>query len=152
MAPNLPRVTVLSRSLADLKVVHPKDIDFQPPAAIDSDSYWEWNSTAPVDLFSADHIVANLERHCVIEEQATNPDTDSYWAENDTVDSDEYWTESTSHKDANYWAEQAAPSHHNQEESTRCCPHESSYWDEATHKVTPKDEYWAERTESLFAS
>lgn len=148
MAPNLKRISLLSYSLADVRVVRPKDTLYQSRPTEDSDSYWEWK--APVDLFSADHLTGNLIKSArAVTESDTNPSSDAYWAEDSTssasedeVDPVSYWAEpSHAHTEADsYWAE-AAPVHYHHHEDGEVS---EDYWNEATHTKLASDCYWAE--------
>ena len=107
MAPNLKRISLISQSLTNLQVVRPKDAVYQQRPTEDSESYWEWQ--APVDLFSADHLTANLLKasQAAKGESVTNPSSDDYWAEESSssqpleekdvvvLDSASYWAEAT---------------------------------------------------------
>jgi hypothetical protein len=151
MAPNISHIRLLSGPIglrpASGVVIKaaPAAKDYRPTTttnADDSAAYWQWES--PKDLFSADHITANLTKAAVVasSSSATTNDSsshDDYWAEAPA----NYWDERRhcGPVNASYWAEAAAPRHH--EEAVAVPP---SYWDEANHDATvsASDAYWRE--------
>jgi hypothetical protein len=67
MSPNLKHVTLLSDPLCNLEVSRPKEALnqqslTQQSKTVNSDNYWAWTSEPDrtADLFSADHLEANL--------------------------------------------------------------------------------------------
>ena len=159
MAPNLRQLTLLSDSLADVSaLVRAKMAPAQSQQQQEqpSASYWDWPADqvdTPADLFSAEHLQANLEAAAATSNTASSPlhaEHDDYWAESATEmpssralhtqqpdDSDAYWAEE-SHAATNadaYWAE---------DNSSAVRESNPSYWDEATYTTTRSDAYWQE--------
>ena len=133
MAPNLKHFSRLAAPLADLKVVRPKDADYQPrQPAVDSDSYWEWPAQSePTELVSTDHIVANLIRDAASSTSSSGKSSqiasnDEYWAEEEVMDQAEAVSETRV----------SNPQHEAQLEVS------ADYWDEASYERTARDEYW----------
>jgi hypothetical protein len=172
MAPNLKRVSLLSQSLSSLQIVRPKDaLQYQAPAPLlDSNSYWEWSE--PTDLFSADHLTANLLSASKPSASCASASTiqaqnDEYWAEESSsasskqhsnieplhlaaADSLVYFAE-TSYDGSipSYWDEAMAPVHHHCNDCELVQKHD--YWNEAVHHPTSdSDEYWAEESDALL--
>jgi hypothetical protein len=137
MAPNVKHISLLSQSLAALKVIRPKEaveypsqrVQQQQQQQVDSDSYWTWESAAPAssppDLFSADRITALLVRDAAATQQRQHKSSDGavtdLKAENDS-----------------YWAEQRAQPQQPTDSA--------SYWAEAVHEKHAGGDYWAEAT------
>jgi hypothetical protein len=172
MAPNLKRLSVLSQSLSNLQIVRPKDalLQYQAPTPLfDSSSYWEWSE--PTDLFSADHVTANLRSTSKLSSASAPTSTiqaqnDDYWAEESSsvkqdnvsieplhlADSMVYFAEASYDGSIpSYWVEAVAPVHHCS--SNECASVQHDYWNEAVHTPTSdSDTYWAEESDALAAS
>jgi hypothetical protein len=160
MAPNLKRISLVAQSLSSLQIVRPKDaLQYQAPAErFDSNSYWEWSE--PSDLFSADHVTANLLSTSKLSASSASAPTiqaqnDDYWAEESSsvtedsieplhvvADSLVYFAEASYDGSIpSYWDEAKAPAHH-------CSSNDDcaavDYWSEAVHETSNSDAYWAE--------
>jgi hypothetical protein len=152
MAPNISHLRLLSGPIglrpASGTVIKaaPAAKDYQPQSATSADeaaTYWQWES--PKDLFSADHITANLTKAAAVAVATSTSKNDSshddYWAEATPVQAN-YWDERSHSGPVNvsYWAEATAPRHH----EGAVAP---SYWDEANHSAvssSSNDAYWRE--------
>ena len=114
MAPNVSHLAFLTQQPVALSTpikAAPVTKDFAA-ASVDTaaaDSYWAWESPAQHnDLFSANHITANLSRaSATLSEQPTDSANDSYWAENDfrPSASQTYWNDQRAAPATNdaYW-------------------------------------------------
>jgi hypothetical protein len=170
MAPNRKHLSLLSVQLADSKVVRSKDQVYQPQKpVVESASYWDWSASEvePSDLFSADHIEANLVKAASTLEakSVNNASSDGYWSESNQddeydelapmpsypqqqVESLDYWTEASQQRTEsdNYWnTDSFVPPLTIR--STTVNPSESAaYWQEQTHvRATDcANNYWAE--------
>lgn len=186
MAPNRKQLTLLSDSYLDLEVIQPKDSILaasqsqqqrQAEEEEERASYWDWPSSTPEDkpelnLFSADHIVANILRDT--QEQTNRPpvesttcsSSDAYWAEEDQQQqkqrssvplhleqreqSDAYWNTTEPHKAAkdDYWNMSSTTNHQPVGLQARDQCH---YWDES-RRTANDDDYWAESTNRMEPS
>jgi hypothetical protein len=174
MAPNLKHITLLSDSLLNLEVIRPKEAlnqrsQTQEAKTVISQNYWEWTSeAAPTDLFSADHIEANL-----VKDLDSKPDTvvslqnasdsNDYWAEQvedvkvesqpqhveaesvsvpvSPADSNNYWGWSNAQTESdNYWDTTAEV-----RQVARSQAVSNVYW-QWSHATTENDDYWSEET------
>lgn len=118
MAPNVQNLSVLLHqpvSFGQIKTA-PITRNYTPPAqAKDSaDAYWSWETPAQHDMFSANHITANLVREASKMEVAvpskTSSESSSYWDETNydaatTATSDSYWNDNREMRSNgdNYW-------------------------------------------------
>jgi hypothetical protein len=172
MAPNLKHITLLSDSLLNLDVIRPKEAlnqqsQTQKSKTVISENYWEWTSEEPVvtsDLFSADHIEANLvkdldSKAITVVTLRNASDSDNYWAEQDKdvesqirraqaesvsvpvspVDSNNYWGWSNEQTESDsYWdtTEAIIQVVRNQAVS-------NAYW-QWSNAATESDAYWSE--------
>ena len=174
MAPNLKHITLLSDSLLNLEVIRPKESlnqqnQTQKSKAVISENYWEWTSedVPSTDLFSADHMEANL-----VKDLDSNPstvvtlqnasDSDNYWAEqvedmevesqpqhvqaesesvSVSVDANHYWGWSNEQTQSdNYWDTAAEVRHVERNQAVS-----NVYW-QWSHAATENDDYWGEET------
>jgi hypothetical protein len=175
MAPNLKHITLLSDSLPNLEVIRPKEAlnqqsQTQKAKTVIIENYWEWTSEAvpTTDIFSADHIEANLVKdldsspNTVVTLQNAS-DSDNYWAEQVQdvkvesqpqhaqaesvsvlvfpVDFNNYWGWSNEQTQSdNYWDTTA---------EVRQVVHNGTvsnvYW-QWSHAATENDDYWSEET------
>jgi hypothetical protein len=129
MAPNRKHISLLSVQLADLKVVRSKDQVYQPQKpVVESASYWEWSASEvePSDLFSADHIEANLVKAAstVESKSVTNASADDYWSESNQDDEQDTLA--------------AMPSSPQQQVESSV-----DYWRETSQQRTESDNYWS---------
>jgi hypothetical protein len=173
MAPNLKHITLLSDSLLNLEIIRPKEAlnqqsQTQKSKAVISENYWEWTSSEEeavltTDLFSADHMEANLVKdldskpNSVVTLQNAS-DSNDYWAEqvedmevesqpqdaqaeSSPVDSNIYWGWSNEQTESdNYW--DITPEVR-QVERNRAVS--NMYW-QWLHAATENDAYWGEET------
>lgn len=142
MAPNVQHIRLLS----PLRPIRTVAKDYQPTATtqvVDQDAYWTWeSSSSPKDLFSANHIVANLTANIDTDETATTTaHHDAYWAEASAHDANQlYWNGMQHDAAPSYWDEATAPRHHGNEHEPE------SYWDEPHYESSSA--YWNDETES----
>ena len=164
MAPNLKNFSLLSESLAGIKLIHPKLAPAPVQRApVDSPSYWDWEAPAcddgdlpTVNVLSTVHMEANLRAAAAVQSECgvivqSNPEFDSYWTmdvdEHDDASSeqdeepsaDDYWNYAAAHVQSeaeDYWNMPTA-------DVTRPAVKNSSYyWNEPTHAKTSSDAYW----------
>jgi hypothetical protein len=166
MAPNLKRISVLSQSLSNLQIIQPKDalLQYQAPTPLfDSNSYWEWSE--PTDLFSADHMTANLLSTSKLSASLASASTiqarnDDYWAEESSSKQEEcieplhladslvYFAEASYDGSVpSYWDEAVAPVHHCSRNDNEAVQHD--YWNEDVHRSSGSDTYWAEESNAM---
>ena len=154
MAPNLQRLSSISESLADLKIVRAKDIVVEAPRpAYDSDSYWDWSEPA---TFTST-IEANLLRDAPSLMQAESQTDASH---------DYYWCETTAPQHAVvetkpvYWEESHTPEcddYYNWDSAKPYAVHPSTeksreterYWDEQVYDRHESDAYWNQPTDNM---
>jgi phage-related protein len=174
MAPNLKHVTLLSDPLCNLEVSRPKEALnqqslTQQSKTVNSDNYWAWTSEPDrtADLFSADHLEANLINYSQSKPSTTatfssKSSSDNYWAEQDQdirVESQPQHAEVESASPAEFnsywqWSNEKTESDHywNFNEPKQIVdtvvrtPAESdSYW-QWSNAATESDVYWSEAT------
>jgi len=140
MAPNLNRNALLLAPQAFPLAILQQAKDYQAPQpVVDSESYWSWPSEdAPVDVFLADHIAANLQ-------QAAASSTSSFSAAT-KAEHDSYWAEEEQPQAVVAVSDPLAPPQ--QEEASANC----NYWDEPCHARTSSDVYWAEQEQQPDSS
>jgi len=151
MAPNLNRNTIrlapqaLPLNLSAAAAAN-KDYQAPQPSVVDSESYWSWParndvvtpaaSDDDVDVFSANHITANLVRAaaaaaaCSTSTVVVNAENDSYWAEEEEASCSSTGNELAASQSPSLDAAAAA---------------NSDYWDESWHaRNNEGDSYWTE--------
>lgn len=175
MAPNLRNVSLLTdESLADVgsflrnKIPVAATSTTTTTTTTDSASYWDWPTAdiadeAPVDLFSANHLEANLVKDAAAASVSAKAEAssktiaahDAYWSMEQScepepamkaplhtattvADNDAYWAEATHAPTSSdeYWAEASCSS------ASPKTPVPANYWDEADYRRHHVDEYW----------
>jgi hypothetical protein len=168
MAPNLKHVTLLSESLVNFEVIRPKEaLNYtQQSKTVNNDNYWAWTSEPDrtADLFSADHLEANIIKDSqskpstIVTLQNSSSSDNNYWAEQDQdikvesqpqhaevesvfpVESSSYWRWSNEPTESDhYW------SFNEPKQVVRNPVEFDSYW-EWSNAATESDVYWSEAT------
>lgn len=163
MAPNLKNFSLLSESLASIKLIHPK---LAAPAQrreapIDTATYWDWEApacedveTSTANVLSTFHMEGNLRAAAAVQSECgiiqTNPESDSYWAdEQDSAQEEEpsadYWNDAAHVQPEttdDYWNMPTTATVEPVQQSRRIVS--DSYWnDNTTHaKTSSSDAYW----------
>jgi hypothetical protein len=173
MAPNLKNFSLLSESLVSIKLIHPK-LAAAPAqrreAPIDTASYWDWEApacedveTCTANVLSTFHMEANLRAAAAVQSECgiiiqTNPESDSYWAdEQDSAQEEEepsadYWNDAAQVQPEtdDYWNMPTTATVEPVNKQSRRIVSDS-YWNDTTHanKTSSSDAYWNMHTNHM---